>query len=136
MEYVVNIEKKSINYLHNLPTGHLLALKKIFEPQGYEFKEVLNIKVNTVFAYKEPEEMIGTKHKTFTVHASIEGKSTFEQAMLDMMTNETKKHYEYPKVPEECFKQDYTDPIHPIHPVNQHETLKEYTDRMNSMQPK
>lgn len=37
MKYTVYLDKKVVEYDEDLPGGHLIALKKVFEPQGYNF---------------------------------------------------------------------------------------------------
>lgn len=37
MTYTVDLENKKITY-DKLPPGHLIALRKVFEPQGYVFQ--------------------------------------------------------------------------------------------------
>lgn len=39
MTYTVNIEKKTVTYSDSLPGGHVIAIRKVFEAQGYSVAE-------------------------------------------------------------------------------------------------
>lgn len=40
MKYLVDLEKKEIVYHKDMPGGHIIALKRIFEKQGYQLRKV------------------------------------------------------------------------------------------------
>lgn len=46
MKYLVDLEKKEIQYDKEMPAGHMIALRKIFKDKGYEF--VQNDVIETV----------------------------------------------------------------------------------------
>lgn len=58
MMYLVNIKTKVVSYLDTLPAGHLIALKKVFEPQGYNFITCLNTQDLIVHNLSEEEHLV------------------------------------------------------------------------------
>lgn len=83
MKYSVDFDKKEIAY-QKLPPGHLIALKKMYEPKGYSFKEVTEI-----YYMEQFDETIdyGKKHeeRAFKMHTGPGGKKLFEEAIKKVM---------------------------------------------------
>lgn len=79
MKYSVDFNKKEIAY-QKLPPGHLIALKKMYEPKGYSFKEV-----NEIYYMEQFDETIDYENqhqeRAFKMHTSPGGRKLFDEAI-------------------------------------------------------
>lgn len=104
MQYVVNLNKKTIEYTEDLPKGHLIALEKIFKPQGYSFEEIYDVNCVRIASINDTQPEQKARRSGFVYGPTAI--TAFEDVVKAMLESDAKraKATTYPLRPEECFK--------------------------------